>query len=228
MNRGGIGAKALNVELQAALNPAGSDQVERFGWSFVRGDKVMQIENDYDKDVYNGDIGFIDTLDPEQGALGSQFRRTQGRVHLPRTRHPSAGLCHDVSQEPGIGVSGSGAAHHEQALRHVAEESHVHRHHPRQAAGGWWWASGARIRRAVGTASRSHRCSKLGEWMAGMWQRVGRKPLRCCPAPWTRVRATDSIGGAFRAQSGRLDRKVRRRPSCGLRLGSLGSPRALA
>ena len=55
MNRGGVGARSLNIELQAALNPAGERKVERFGWTFAPGDKVMQIENDYDKEVYNGD-----------------------------------------------------------------------------------------------------------------------------------------------------------------------------
>ena len=57
MNRGGAGARSLNIELQAALNPAGDRKVERFGWTFAPGDKVMQIENDYEKEVYNGDIG---------------------------------------------------------------------------------------------------------------------------------------------------------------------------
>jgi exodeoxyribonuclease V alpha subunit len=57
MNRGGVGARSLNIELQAALNPAGDKKVERFGWTFAPGDKVMQIENEYDKEVYNGDIG---------------------------------------------------------------------------------------------------------------------------------------------------------------------------
>jgi exodeoxyribonuclease V alpha subunit len=47
MNRGGAGARSLNIELQAALNPAGERKVERFGWTFAQGDKV--IENDYDK-----------------------------------------------------------------------------------------------------------------------------------------------------------------------------------
>ena len=51
MNRGGVGARSLNIELQAALNPAGERKVERFGWTFAPGDKVMQIENDYDKEV---------------------------------------------------------------------------------------------------------------------------------------------------------------------------------
>ena len=63
MNRGGVGARSLNIELQAALNPAGDRKVERFGWTFAPGDKVMQIDNDYDKDVYNGDIGNRD-VDP--------------------------------------------------------------------------------------------------------------------------------------------------------------------
>jgi exodeoxyribonuclease V alpha subunit len=54
MNRGGVGASSLNIELQAALNPAGDCKVERFGWTFAPGDKVMQIENDYGKEVYDG------------------------------------------------------------------------------------------------------------------------------------------------------------------------------
>jgi exodeoxyribonuclease V alpha subunit len=48
MNRGGVGARSLNIELQAALNPAGDRKVARFGWTFAPGDKIMQIENDYD------------------------------------------------------------------------------------------------------------------------------------------------------------------------------------
>jgi exodeoxyribonuclease V alpha subunit len=63
MNRGGVGARSLNIELQAALNPAGERKVERFGWTFAPGDKVMQIENDYDKEVYNGDIGYVVDVD---------------------------------------------------------------------------------------------------------------------------------------------------------------------
>ena len=73
MNRGGIGARSLNIELQAALNPAGERKVERFGWTFAPGDKVMQIENDYDKEVYNGDIGYIDDLDPDAGEVKASF-----------------------------------------------------------------------------------------------------------------------------------------------------------
>lgn len=67
MNRGGVGARSLNIELQAALNPAGEQKVEQFGWTFAPGDKVMQVENDYDKEVYNGDIGLIERVDLDDG-----------------------------------------------------------------------------------------------------------------------------------------------------------------
>jgi exodeoxyribonuclease V alpha subunit len=73
MNRGGVGARSLNIELQAALNPAGDRKVERFGWTFAPGDKVMQIENDYDKEVYNGDIGYIDDVDNNAGEIIASF-----------------------------------------------------------------------------------------------------------------------------------------------------------
>ena len=73
MNRGVAGARSLNIELQAALNPAGDRKVERFGWTFAPGDKVMQIENDYEKEVYNGDIGTIDDVDSNSGELIASF-----------------------------------------------------------------------------------------------------------------------------------------------------------
>src|SRR5467141_2375413 len=73
MNRGGLGARALNLELQQALNPPGELRIERFGQVFGPGDKVMQLENDYDKDVYNGDLGIIARLDPAAGELEVDF-----------------------------------------------------------------------------------------------------------------------------------------------------------
>ena len=68
MNRGAVGARSLNIALQAALNPAGDRKVERFGWTFAPG-IVMQIENDYEKEVYNGDIGYIENVDPDVGEI---------------------------------------------------------------------------------------------------------------------------------------------------------------
>ena len=61
MNRGRLGARALNLDLQVALNGDQSKpSVVRFGSSFRSGDKVMQTINDYDKDIFNGDLGFVE------------------------------------------------------------------------------------------------------------------------------------------------------------------------
>src|SRR6202521_4991964 len=73
MNRGGLGARSLNIELQNALNPPGEIRIERFGWTFCAGDKVMQVENDYDKEVYNGDLGVVSRIDMEQSELTVDF-----------------------------------------------------------------------------------------------------------------------------------------------------------
>ena len=73
MTRGAVGSRSLNIDLQAALNPAGERKVERFGWTFAPGDKVMQSENDYDKEVYNGAVGYVEDVDPEAGELSGVF-----------------------------------------------------------------------------------------------------------------------------------------------------------
>jgi exodeoxyribonuclease V alpha subunit len=74
MNRGRIGARSLNLDLQAALNgDPGKPAVVRFGCSFRSGDKVMQAVNDYDKDVFNGDLGFVHSVDLEAQELVIDF-----------------------------------------------------------------------------------------------------------------------------------------------------------
>ena len=73
MNRGGLGARSLNIELQKVLNPPGEVRIERFGWTFCPGDKVMQVENNYDKEVYNGDLGIVARIDMEEGELAVNF-----------------------------------------------------------------------------------------------------------------------------------------------------------
>ncbi len=73
MNRGGLGARSLNVELQRALNPPGEVRVERFGWTFCPGDKVMQVVNDHERGVYNGDLGVIARMDLEEGELAVDY-----------------------------------------------------------------------------------------------------------------------------------------------------------
>ncbi len=77
MNRGITGARGINQALQAALNPPGEHSVDKFGYRFSVGDKVMQIENNYDRDVYNGDIGLVTGIDLDEAELAVAF---DGRV----------------------------------------------------------------------------------------------------------------------------------------------------
>jgi exodeoxyribonuclease V alpha subunit len=72
MQKGELGARNLNQILQQLLNPRG-DEVERFGYVYRTGDKVMQTENDYDKEVYNGDIGRIARIDSDLSELTVDF-----------------------------------------------------------------------------------------------------------------------------------------------------------
>jgi exodeoxyribonuclease V alpha subunit len=72
MQRGELGARNLNQVLQEALNPAG-DEVQRFGWTFRVGDRVMQTVNDYEKDVFNGDVGHITAVDEAEQRVEVAF-----------------------------------------------------------------------------------------------------------------------------------------------------------
>ena len=80
MQRGVVGAANLNQLLQAAVNPPVKDfkgnpgpELHRGGYTFRAGDKVMQIKNNYDKEVFNGDIGTIEKIDPEDRTLTVRF-----------------------------------------------------------------------------------------------------------------------------------------------------------
>jgi exodeoxyribonuclease V alpha subunit len=77
MNRGITGARGINQALQAVLNAPGEHSVDKFGNRFSVGDKVMQIENNYDRDVFNGDIGFVTGVDQDEEELAVVF---DGRV----------------------------------------------------------------------------------------------------------------------------------------------------
>lgn len=73
MQRGGAGARSLNTELQKVLNPRSSEGIAKFGQLFAVGDKVMQTENNYDKEVYNGDIGIIISINVQDQELTIDF-----------------------------------------------------------------------------------------------------------------------------------------------------------
>jgi exodeoxyribonuclease V alpha subunit len=74
MNKSELGVRNLNQRLQEVLNPNHSGkQVERFGWAFRVGDKVLQTQNNYNKEVFNGDIGRIVDIDATEQEVLVEF-----------------------------------------------------------------------------------------------------------------------------------------------------------
>ena len=73
MQRGGAGARSLNIELQKVLNPNHTNGIVKFGQIFAVGDKIMQTENNYDKEVYNGDIGIIKAINEQDQEIIINF-----------------------------------------------------------------------------------------------------------------------------------------------------------
>jgi len=74
MNRGGVGTQMLNHHLQLLLNPATTEkQLSVAGTTFKDGDRVMQIRNNYDKNVFNGDVGYIEEIDVQERLVSVRF-----------------------------------------------------------------------------------------------------------------------------------------------------------
>lgn len=85
MNRNSLGTRALNQALQSALNPPSEFkyEIERFGCTFRVGDKVLQTLNDYDKDVFNGDLGVITSMDLDPVRVHVRFDGGRDVVYEP-------------------------------------------------------------------------------------------------------------------------------------------------
>lgn len=77
VNGGLVGARTLNGLLQQQLNPTATPKLHRFGWTYAPGDKVLQHVNNYEKEVFNGDIGRIARMDLEEGVVHVDF---EGRL----------------------------------------------------------------------------------------------------------------------------------------------------
>jgi exodeoxyribonuclease V alpha subunit len=73
MHRGDAGASSLNSALQSALNAPPKTELIRGSKVLRVGDKVMQLRNDYDKDVFNGDLGVVSDIDPSEESLKVRF-----------------------------------------------------------------------------------------------------------------------------------------------------------
>ena len=135
MNRGSLGIRELNARLQDTLNPARANEphVEKFGWQFRVRDKVIQTENNYDKDVFNGDIGQICSIDPEE--------------HEVVIRYENRDVTYDYGELDEVSLAYAITIHKSQgsefpavvipiATQQFVLQSDLHRHHARQKTGG--------------------------------------------------------------------------------------------
>ena len=73
MQRGGTGARSLNIELQKVVNLHYAEGITKFGQVFAVGNQVMQMEINYEKDTYNGDIGLISAINQEEQEVTVDF-----------------------------------------------------------------------------------------------------------------------------------------------------------
>ena len=166
MNRGGIGARALNVDLQAALNPPTDDlQVERFGFTYRVSDKVMQTDNDYDKDVFNGDVGYICRIDVDAQELAIEF---DGRTVLYQF-----GELDEVALAYAVSIHKSQGSEYPAVVIPIMKQHYMMLRRNLLYTGitrGKRMVVLAGQRQAIGMAVRgkveSRRWSKLEEWMA--------------------------------------------------------------
>ena len=134
MHRGELGVTRLNERLQAALTPEGRELV--VGWRRFRvGDKVMQVRNNYELDIFNGDLGRVTDIDFEERELTVSFDGLDDRDSVGcGRRHRSRLRLHD-SQVSGQRVSRGGHRPPPPAPRHAPAQPPLHRHQPRSPSG---------------------------------------------------------------------------------------------
>lgn len=120
MHRGVLGVANLNATLQARLNPAGESkpEISAAGRAFRLGDRVMQIRNDYDRAVFNGDMGIVRDVDPESGSLSVAFPANPGGVPWSRAGTGCAEQAPRIEPEaiPGAPAAGSPPAQNRMAF----------------------------------------------------------------------------------------------------------------
>jgi exodeoxyribonuclease V alpha subunit len=172
MQRGELGARALNQDLQRALNPNPASGVERFGQTFAPGDKVMQTENDYDREVFNGDLGIVLHVDTEDNALVVDF---DGRA-----------VSYPFAELDNLTLAYASTIHKSQGSEYPAVVITLATQHYRMLARNLLYTAVTRGKRlvvivgqkralaiAVKNGTQGRRWTKLGEWLAAPASRRG-------------------------------------------------------
>ena len=126
MYRGETGANNLNRVLQDELNPKGQEMT-RGGIRFRVGDKVMQVRNNYDRDVFNGDIGRVHGI--EDDILRVRFQDRVLAYEFSELDELVPGLCYECTQEPRRRISRRSHAFNHATLYDVTAQLVVHSHY---------------------------------------------------------------------------------------------------
>ena len=134
MNRGAVGVHQLNDRLREALNPAGTE-ITRFGRTFRVGDRVLQTVNNYDKDVFNGDLGWVTAVDHTAGRIKVSFEETGVDYDFSELDGAAALLRYDRAPGPGDRVSRGGGSASDATLPDATAQPVVHRDHQGEEAG---------------------------------------------------------------------------------------------
>ncbi len=168
INRGPVGTASLNQALQAVLNPEPSVSFERAGTRFGVGDKVMQTENDHNREVYNGDLGIIQSIDTS--------------ARLMEVRFEDRGVVYGFDQAEQLALAYAVTVHKSQGSEYPAVVLLLMREHGRMLRRQLLYtamtrarrllvvlASGNALERAVATAEPP-RHSLLGHRLANDWK----------------------------------------------------------
>lgn len=110
-------------------------RVERFDSTYGIGDKMMQVENDYDKEVYNGDLGVVRSIDSEAAEMVIEFDGRAVAYGVGDLDEVALASAMIIPQEPELGICGVRHSADDAALSDAASQSLLHRRHPRQEAG---------------------------------------------------------------------------------------------
>lgn len=168
MHGGPLGTVALNEALREALNPAapGRAELSRFGRLYRQGDKVMQVRNNYDLNVFNGDIGQIKSLDLEEGKLTVDFegrRVTYALDALAELEPAFAITCHKSqgSEFPAV-VLPIVPGHHVMLRRNLVYTAFTRARRVLVSVG-----SVRSLNAAIANADAGRRHSRLAERLAG-------------------------------------------------------------
>ena len=172
MNRGPLGAQALNAILQKVLNPpcdSDAEPVKRSNCEYRVRDKVMQTENDYGREVFNGDLGVIDSIDHGEQKMAIRFEGHPASVDYPFAELDRVMLAYAVtvhksqgSEYPAVVIPITN--HHHVMLRRNLLYTAITRGRQVVVILGQKWA----LEKAVKEASDLRRYSTLREQLASL------------------------------------------------------------